>query len=357
MICRKVVYRNFRNLADCEISFSPGVMVLNGRNGQGKTNILEGIFLFARGRSFRTVHENEFVRFGESVAEIRMEYESGGREMTMTFGWIPQYGKRYCRRNGVFLTRLSEIVGSFRAVLFCPGHLAIVRDGPAVRRQFLDTALSQTDASYLRALQQYSAILNQRNALLRTARERRDDSIFLSTGMLWSEQLAEQAEIIAEKRNAYTEKLTDRTAAILSDMTGGRETAALSYQTVRNREEYLKLLTENVDRELKAGITMYGIHKDDLLIRLNGYEARAFASQGQQRSIALAMKIAEGELSKEETGEYPVFLFDDILSELDEKRRAYLLADLGGRQVIITSCDRVETGGRILTVENGTVRG
>lgn len=356
MICRKVIYRNFRNIAYAELQPSEGVTVLNGANGQGKTNTLEGIFLFAGGRSFRTVHENELVRFGEEFAQIDMIYHDGHRDCTMSLRFVPKAGKRFCRKNGVPLTKLSEMVGNFRAVLFCPEHLAIVRDGPAVRRRFLDTALSQTDAVYLRSLQKYNAVLNQRNALIKMARERRDDSIFLSTASLWSEQLAEEAEKISEKRSAYVEKLSDHVAAILSDMTCGREQVSLTYQVPRTKEEYLRLLTDNVERELRFGATLYGTHKDDILVHLGGKEARSFGSQGQQRSIALAMKIAEGELSREVTGEYPVFLFDDILSELDASRRAYLLSGMEGRQVIITSCDKIETACKVYFVSGGEIR-
>lgn len=355
MICRKVVYRNFRNIAYAEIEPSEGVTVLNGPNGQGKTNTLEGIFLFAGGRSFRTVHENELVRFGEKFAQIDMIYHDGHRDCTMSLRFVPRVGKRFCRKNGVPLTKLSEMVGNFRAVLFCPEHLAIVRDGPAVRRRFLDTALSQTDPGYLRSLQKYNAVLNQRNALIKMARDKHDDGIFLSTASLWSEQLAEEAEKIAATRAAYVEKLDAHVSAILSDMTGGTEKASLAYQTPRTREEYLRLLTENTERELRFGATLYGTHKDDILIHLGGREARSFGSQGQQRSIALAMKIAEGELSREVTGEYPVFLFDDILSELDASRRSYLLSGIEGRQVMITSCDEIEKDCKVYLVKDGEV--
>ncbi len=355
MICKKVIYRNFRNIAYAEFAPSEGVTVLNGPNGQGKTNTLEGIFLFAGGRSFRTVHENDLVRFGEEFSQIDMIYHDGSRDCTMSLRWVPKAGKRFCRRNGVPLTKLSEMVGHFRAVLFCPEHLAIVRDGPAVRRRFLDTALSQTDPAYLRALQRYNAVLNQRNALIKMARDRRDDNVFLSTASLWSEQLADEAELIASIRAAYVDSLGKQVSAILSDMTGGVEQVSLTYQTPRTRDEYLRLLTENTDRELRFGATLYGTHKDDVLIHLGGKEARAFGSQGQQRSIALAMKIAEGELSREATGEYPVFLFDDILSELDASRRAYLLSGIEGRQVIITSCDRIETPCRVYEVREGKI--
>ncbi len=353
MICRRIEYKNFRNIEYAVLEPSPGVTVLNGLNGQGKTNFLEGVFLFAGVRSFRTARENELVRFGSEFAEINMSFHDGKRNLNMTLRWLAESGKRFCRINGVPITKLSETVGNFRAVLFCPGHLSVVKDGPSMRRRFLDSAISQIDSSYLRSLQKYNSVLAQRNALIKMSRDRKDDSLFLDTAEIWSEQLAKEAENISFKRNMYVEKLGVLVNGIVSDMTAGKESVSISYMFPKTYEEYRKLLTENMQRELRTGATLYGIHKDDLKIELCGNDARAFASQGQQRSIALAMKIAEGELSKEYGGEYPVFLFDDILSELDETRRKYLLSGVDGRQVIITSCDLIDTEARVFYINNG----
>ena len=186
------------------------------------------------------------------------------------------------------------------------------------------------------------------------ARDRRDDNIFLLSDV-YSEQLALEAEIISEKRDIYVSRLSVVSDEIINDMTCGKESCKLVYQTRKTKEEYLSLLTENRDRELRFGATLYGTHKDDIEIMLNGREARAFGSQGQQRSVALSMKIAEGELSREVSGTYPVFLFDDILSELDEKRREYLLSGIENKQVIITSCDKIDTPCKVYNVNNGVV--
>ncbi len=355
MICKRLVYKNFRNIEYADITLDPSVTVLNGANGQGKTNILEGVYFFSGGRSFRTVHENELVRFGCDFAQIEMEFFDGKRDNKMLFRFVPKTAKRFCRINDVPITRLSEIVGKFRAVLFCPEHLSIVKDGPAIRRKFIDYALSQTDTDYLRSLQKYNSILAQRNALIKMARDRRDDNIFYSGESVWSEQLAFEAEIISEKRALYVEKLSEKVNNIVSDMTAGRENALITYQSQKTKEDYLKLLSENRERELRFGATLYGTHKDDLLIYLNSKEARSFASQGQQRSVALSMKMAEGEISKEISGSYPVFLFDDILSELDNGRREYLLSGMEGRQVIITSCDKIELPCKVYRVSEGKV--
>ena len=355
MICKSVSFRDFRNIESAKIELSDRVTVLNGQNGQGKTNILEGIYFCSGGRSFRTVHENELVRFEKDLAQIDMTFTEGKRDSVISFKLLPKTNKRFCKINDVPITRLSEIVGRFRTVLFCPEHLSIVKDGPAVRRRFLDLALSQNDSEYLRSLQKYNSLLAQRNALIKMARDRKNDSIFYDGEGPWSIQLASEAEIISAKRAKYTDKLSEHVGIILSDMTGGRERSNLVYQTPKSKEEYLTLLSENRERELKMGCTLYGTHKDDIAVFLNGKEARSFASQGQQRSVALAMKIAEGEICKELSGSYPVFLFDDILSELDEGRRSYLISGMTDRQVIITSCDKIDIPCRLYKVSGGKV--
>lgn len=355
MICKKITYKNFRNIENAEITLDPSVTVFNGFNGQGKTNILEGIYFCSGGRSFRTVHENELVRFGQDYAKIEMEFFDGKRDNTISFRLVPKSLKRFCLLNDVPMTRLSEIVGKFRAVLFCPEHLSIVKDGPAVRRRFIDYALSQTDSEYLRSLQKYNGLLRERNALIKMAQSRRDDELFYKSEGVFSEQLATEGEKIAEKREEYVNRLNSHVKDVISDMTASKENASVCYNCRKSKEEYLELLYANRERELRFGSTMYGIHKDDLEITLNGKEARSFSSQGQLRSVALSMKIAEGEISKEIMGSYPVFLFDDILSELDIKRREYLLGGISGKQVIITSCDKIETPCKLYHVENGRV--
>lgn len=355
MICKKIEYKNFRNIENEIFEPSSGITVLNGLNGQGKTNFLEGIYLFAGIRSFRTMHENELVRFNESSAELSMSFNNGKRDMKMTLRWLADSGKRFCSINGVTITKLSEMVGNFRAVLFCPSHLSIVKDGPSMRRKFIDSAISQIDTVYLKSLQRYNSILMQRNTLIKTGREKHDLSLFLKTNEMWAEQLAREAEFISAKRNDYIEKLNVYVSENILNMTDNKEKAAIYYLNPRTYSEYFKLLTENTEREFRSGMTLYGIHKDDLRIELCGKDARIFASQGQQRSIALSMKLSEGELSKEYGGEYPVFLFDDILSELDDGRKSFLLNGISGKQVIVTSCEKIKDIENVFLVREGRI--
>ncbi len=345
MICKRIEYRDYRNIESAAIDLSPEVTILYGKNAQGKTNMLEGVYLFAQGKSHRSGRDSELIRFGAEASGLSMRYESAGRENTLSLE-IPARGHKIPYKNGVRLDRLSEMIGNFRAVLFSPEHLSIIKSGPSERRAFLDVAISQLRPVYMRTLQRYNTILLQRNALLKGAKLGRD----ISTLEAWSCGLAEYAAKIAVVRAEYAEKLSVIASELYADMTGRREQISISYHGTsriggdygseeRVREIYLRQLTENTEREITLGSTQYGIHKDDVDIMLNGREAKFFASQGQQRSIVLTMKLAEGEFSKCETGEYPVFLLDDILSELDPARRSYIVSGIKDRQVIITSCD------------------
>ncbi len=344
MLCKSIKYTDFRNISSEEIEFSPTTTILYGKNAQGKTNMLEGVYLFAQGKSHRAGKESELIRFGAEVARLEMVYESGGREHKLSL--VLDGKRKACYKNGIKLDKLSEMIGSFRAVMFCPEHLFIVKGGPSERRSFLDIAISQLRPVYLKTLQRYNLILMQRNALLKSAK----GSGSAPALEAWSEQLAEYSAFIAKTRYEYTEKLSKIASALYSDMTGGAEELELHYRSTSRlggnytdvnymKQVYLRQLTENTEREILLGSTQYGIHKDDMEIVLNGKDARFFASQGQQRSIVLSMKLAEGEYSKNETGEYPVLLLDDILSELDPSRRAYVISGIRERQVIITSCD------------------
>lgn len=348
MICKRIEYTDFRNIINESIDFSPETTILYGKNAQGKTNMLEGVYIFAQGKSHRAGKDSELIRFGAERARLSLRYESGGRENTLSL--VIEDGKRKTTyKNGIKLDKLSEMIGNFRAVLFSPEHLAIVKAGPSERRAFLDVAISQLRPVYMRTLQRYNTILFQRNSLLKSMKYGASPSLAASLEA-WSEQLSEYAARIAVVRAEYAEKLSGMTSELYSDMTGSRESVSISYHgtsriggdygdEARVRSIYRRQLTENTDREILLGSTQYGVHKDDVDIMLNGREAKFFASQGQQRSIVLTLKLAEGEYSRRETGEYPVFLLDDILSELDPARRSYIISGIKDRQVIITSCD------------------
>ncbi len=354
MIVQRIGFTNFRNIGNAVLEFCPGMNLLYGDNAQGKTNAIEGIYLFARGRSHRTAHEKDYIKQGEEFSKLFLEYEDQRRTQRLELGYL-RGGRKFCRKNGVAVKKMSEFIGNFRAVIFCPEYLSIVRDGPSERRAYMDGALAQLDREYLFALQNYGAALSQRNKLL--AESLFHPEAFEQTDEFWTEQLAQNGEIVSFKRAEYVEKIDREVGKIFKDMTGGAEEPKLVYKKPMKKEEYLKLYEENRQRELKAGATLFGTHKDDIEIFINGRPARVFASQGQQRSLAVAMKLAEGQVSFEKTGEFPVFLLDDVLSELDDRRKRFILSGLSGRQVLISCCDRDNAEkipeGRVIMVEKG----
>ena len=365
MYCNSITLTDFRNIRGASVSFDEGVNVLYGNNAQGKTNFLEGIYYAAIGKSFRGQHAPEVIAFGSEGAQLSLDYTAGGRRQNITMRLF-QNRARAVEKNKVRVTRMSELVGSFRAILFCPEHLSLIKGGPAERRQFLDIAVSASEPVYLSTLQRYGQILKQRNALIRRAKE--EPEIFRSTVDVWSAQLAKEAAYIARSRARYVKRAEKFVKECFADMTGEAETPTLlylgcdktggDYEDVSHTEKVLyQQLSTAHEREIGAGATLWGTHKDDIDVELNGHSARLFASQGQQRSLALALKLAEGEICREDCGEYPVFLFDDVLSELDRRRREYLLKKMNGKQVIMTSCEAVDHfNGKILYVENGTIR-
>ena len=355
---------------------------MHGDTAQGKPNLLEALYYTALGKTFRTGHDEELIRFGaesamiencfspsETAGQAGQAGRAGQADSTLLFRLLRGRGGRAVDRNGVRVRSMSEVVGGFRVVLFCPAHLSVVQGSPEDRRDFLNVAISQLRPVYVRALKRFNRALRERNALLRQAQDaggRLDP-----TAEQWSAQLASACAEIAAKRAGYILRLDSLMRDCFADMTGNREIPGVGYtnslglpaQEMLSPEDtapaYFRLLTERTAREIGAGSTLYGVHRDDLALTLNDRPARLYASQGQQRSIALAMKLAEGTVSGQETGgDLPVFLFDDVLSELDSRRRSYLLRELSGRQVIMTCCEDISSSFspdsfRSIRVENG----
>lgn len=362
------VFENYRNIHHFPFSFDRGINILYGKNAQGKTNVIEGIYLFGSGKSFRHAKERDLIRSGENHGQISIAYVDAVRENKMSIRLFRDLSKEMFK-NGVKIGRMSNFIGNFKAVLFCPEHLAIVKSEPSERRSFLDHAISQINKPYLTALMEHKKILEQRNALLKSYEDNREG--FSLTIEILSEKLAECAAFITEVRAVYLDRLFSHVNRYMTEMTGGRESVDVRYLShiageareelfdrEANTEKYRRALLKDIQKEILIGSTIAGAHRDDFEIRLEGTNAKIFASQGQQRSIALSMKLAEGEISKEESGEYPVFLLDDVLSELDRDRKNYVLSELSGRQVIITTCDESDFSGienaAKIHVENGS---
>ena len=366
MYCKKISVEGFRNIEACEVEFSPGVNILYGDNAQGKTNLIEAIFYASVCRSFRATGVGEMIRFGQKKANISIDYRDSHRDNNIKIQLLGD-NKKIAEKNHLRAERMSDIIGSFRAVLFCPEHLSLIKDGPSERRSYLDIAISRISQKYIRSLQRYSYFLKQRNTLIKSAYS--DRGSFEATVDLWSDKLAEEAAYISAERYKFIQRISPFVNDFLNRMTGQRESTELIYRGSAGldgeeyldvaliKEKYIKLFSSSHEREIATGATLWGIHKDDIEIKLNGKNARIFASQGQQRSLALALKLAEGEICREEFGDYPVFLFDDVFSELDDTRRDSLLLFDTDKQVIISTCEvgalKKISAQRLIRVENG----
>ena len=366
MYCKRISVESFRNIESCEVEFSPGVNILYGDNAQGKTNLIEAIFYASVCRSFRASSVSEMIRFGKKKAQISIDYRDAHRDNNIKIQLLGD-NKKIAEKNHLRAERMSDIIGSFRAVLFCPEHLSLIKDGPAERRNYLDIAISRISQKYIHALQRYNYFLKQRNSLIKSAYH--DRTTFNATVDLWSEKMAEEAATVSKMRYEFICRISPLVNQSLCKMTGEREQTELVYRgsvglsgeeyldCERIKQRYIELLSGSHDREIGAGATLWGIHKDDLEIKLNGKNARIFASQGQQRSLALALKLAEGEVTREEFGDYPVFLFDDVFSELDDTRRDSLVLYGTDKQVIISTCEvealKKINAQRQIRVENG----
>ncbi len=329
---------DYRNIEKLELKPSPGVNIIYGNNAQGKTNLLESIWLFTGCRSFRGTKDSQLIRFGSAFSSLKLDFFASGREQTAE---IIIENQRRAKLNGVLQSSPSKLCGEFTAVIFSPAHLSLVEDGPSERRKFLDTALCQLSIKYAKALSEYNRILLQRNSLLKDIYKHRE---LLDTLEIWDLTLSEAAAVILQHRLKYHDKLKSIISEIYSGISSSKEDITLTYR--RKIPEGLsvecslaEILRAARKEDIASGSTNYGIHRDDLGIEINGMAARDFGSQGQKRSAALALKLAEAKIIKDATNEQPVALLDDVMSELDENRQDYILNHIKGWQVFITCCD------------------
>lgn len=345
MIIKRFKAEGFRNIESCDITFEKGTNLLLGNNAQGKTNALEAIYTFARGKSFRSCEDKELVGFSKEGFRIYIEYEDKSGENSLEYAFFGRERRR--KKNGYPIKSVKEMIGSFRAVLFYPDHLGLVKDSPEERRAFLNIAIGQCHPAYINCFSDYKNALENRNCLLKNASK----GLFVDRDELnsWSFSLAEYSSYIYYERKEYIKKLEKYASIIMKEISDGKEELSLVFKSdiyidIDKREdavsEYRRILSENIDREMIVGTSLYGPHRDDMEILINGKSARHFASQGQQRSVVLAIKLAEGEVNREIYGEYPVFLFDDVLSELDSKRKKYLISGIKDKQIIMSGCEK-----------------
>ena len=348
--------RDFRNIGEAVFLPDAGVNVICGENGQGKTNLIESVFLLTGAKSFRHAKDRELIRSGRDFSVIESRFEAKDREQTVRLT-IGEKGRNASLNRGSE-RKASELAGEICCVVFSPDHLELVKGTPAQRRKFLDTALCQLSPRYYRDLKDYSRLLLQKNTLLKDAR-----NISAAYDMLdvYDEGLAAAAAGIIAAREGFCSRLDLIASEAYASVSGGRERMSLSYSSTvqgeTGRESCLYALRGARQDDLRAGFTTVGPHRDDLEILLDGESARTFASQGQQRTAVLALKMGEKEMFRDKLGEDPILLLDDVLSELDGSRQEFLLRRLGGSQSIVTCCDpdfiERQTGAAVFRMSGG----
>lgn len=338
MYIEKLKLRDFRNYKWAELEFSPLTNIIYGDNAQGKTNILEAVYLFSQGRSHRAKTDKELVRFGCGFAGLEIDFCDAHRSYNGKMQ-ITDNGRKAVRINHINIGKLSQLMNYLNVVMFSPEDLKLVKGSPGNRRRFMDSAISQMYPSYLSALLDYNKILNQKNSLLKTLKYKGGD---FATLEIWNGELARNMVKIMDARQEFISDINGWAKGIQNEIS--KEELELSYvpniRLADNSEaEIFEFLTSRSSREIDAGGALYGVQRDDINIHINGNDAKLYASQGQQRTSALSMKIAQSEYINEKKGEYPILLLDDIMSELDVSRRMYLSERIKDKQVLITSTD------------------
>jgi len=360
----KIQLQNFRNYAQAEIAPCPGVTVLYGNNAQGKTALLEAVTLCCTGRSHRTPRDRELIRWEQPFAKVRVEVErdDGMHEIDMLMNHT---ARKTVKVGGRVLQRSGELMGHLNGVLFAPEDLRIVKDGPAERRRFVDMELSQIRPGYYYALQNYIRALNQRNHLLREIA--RNPSL-RDTLDEWDAQLARFGADIMERRRNFISLISRSAQESHREISGGAEELRVVYQASIDTQEdgsalrntIVRALRMSRENDIRRGTTTIGAHRDDLALVLSGMDVRSYGSQGQQRTAALSLKLAELDIMHRESGEWPVLLLDDVMSELDPGRRRHLLKRFEGVQTIVTCTDMSDLAeaeiGAAYRIDHGTIQ-
>lgn len=349
MIFRKIYLKNFRNIEEMELLPGEKVNIICGENAQGKTNLMEALWLFTGAKSFRQTKDSEFIRFGEEKANLKAEFFSENREQNAEISFSPS---KSLKKNGIDIKSSAEYAGTIGGVVFSPSHMNLFRDGPKERRRLIDTSLCQLYPKYLSVLADYKKVLDQRNTVLKDARYH---SGLIDMIDIYDEQLARLGGTIIRTRVSYCESLNKKAAEIYKGMSGAREEFFAEYiTTVLSEDEHADSSMSTADfaqkfyyalqnsrnYDFEHGSTSVGPHRDDLEVTLDKMPVRSFGSQGQQRSCILSLKLGEAKMLGEAMGEPPLILLDDVMSELDSLRRDYILNSIGESQIFLTCCDK-----------------
>ncbi len=356
MYIESIELTDYRNYESLQMSFDAGTNILYGNNAQGKTNILEAIYLAATTKSHKGSRDSEIIRFGEEEAHIRTILQGESRiKLDMH---LRKSKSKVIAIDGQKIKKAGEVIGICKVVFFSPEDLNIVKSGPNYRRRFVDMELCQLDSFYLYNLTNYNKIVNQRNQLLKDIYFQPQLAETLS---IWDDQLVSYGSKVIERRRQFTQQLGEMITPIHEKLSGGKEKLAISYEPNISEEEFSEALKKNRERDKKAKTTSVGPHRDDFCFKIGDIDIRVYGSQGQQRTTALSLKLSEIEMMKKSSGDSPILMLDDVLSELDSSRQNYLLDTIGGIQTFIT-CTGLEefvnnrfTMNRVFYVENGSV--
>ncbi len=345
MIVKSIKLKNFRNFEELNIELNDVLNIFIGDNGQGKTNLLESIYLCSIGKTFKLNTENDLIKFGQNNFEIEIVVNKGNKEnKTINIAYMKNQN-RIVKINGVKLDKNSELIGYMNNVIFTPDDLKIVKGSPIERRKFVNIDISQIKPKYKYLLKNYKKIVLGRNNILKNLNNNSNREVL----SIWDDYLIDVGSEIIFYRNEYINKLKYEASKIYSDISDNKESFDLSYKcdigNVENlsKDDIKKIFREKIEKNIENEIfrknSLHGPHKDDITIKINNKDFKYFGSQGQQRSAVLAIKLGEIEIIKNEIGEYPILLLDDVLSELDNKRKGFLIDYIKDIQTIITSTD------------------
>lgn len=353
MYLKRIKLVNFRNYKQQEIELSPNMNLFFGENAQGKTNILEAVFLCAIGKSFRAKKEKELINLEKKQAFVEIEYEKSDRSGKIK---IILDDKKTIFLNDIKQSKLSDILGKINMVMFSPDDIEILKSSPAKRRRFLNIMISQLRPHYVHSLNMYQKTLEQRNNYLRQIVKENKPEEMLE---IWDESLANYAKEIYEYRNEFVGKIKEKISDIHSQITDRQEELKIKYiSDCENKETYKEELIKSRKADIERGYTSKGIHRDDIYFFINKKQVNIYGSQGQNRTVILSLKLAELEIIKEETEEYPILLLDDFMSELDGKRRENFLKNIYNTQILITCTEEFticEKMCKTFQVKNGNV--
>lgn len=364
----QIKLRDYRNYETCHVDLSDHLNLIIGDNGQGKTNLLESVYVCGFGKSFRTAKDTEWMRIGSQSTSIHLEYEKHGQRGIIEIRQLNNR-KKEVKVNGVPLSKMSELIGHLNLVLFSPEDLKLVKESPGERRRFIDRELSHISPAYCHLLMDYHRILDQRNSSLKQMQFRKKvDSQLLS---IWDEKLADIGTKIMLRRTVFINQLAEMSSKIHFQITDGTEKLDVKYissLTSKNGSDYdtiykefLMTLEKNQNKDVERGYTTIGPHRDDLGLSINSKDIRSFGSQGQQRTAALSLKLSEIEIIYNELGEYPILLLDDVMSELDGHRQNFLIKTFDKVQTIVTATEVGQlyqdhlNNGKLFRISSGNV--